>query len=68
MKLRIRKDLCCGAQLCTHVAPDLFRLDALGYNVSDGDEVPAGDEELAKQAARSCPEGAISLDRRQDNG
>jgi ferredoxin len=41
---------------------ELFRLDELGYNASDGDEVPAGKEEKARMAAASCPEGAISLE------
>ena len=62
MKITVRKDLCCGAQLCTQIAPRLFRLDALGYNDSDGDVVPAGQEELARKAAGSCPESAIRLD------
>ena len=62
MKIRIRADLCCAAQLCTQIAPDLFRLDELGYNASDGDEVPPGKEEKASRAVASCPEGAISLE------
>ena len=62
MKIRIRADLCCAAQLCTQIAPELFRLDELGYNASDGDEVPAGKEEKARRAAASCPEGAIAFE------
>lgn len=61
MIIRIRQDLCCAAQLCTQNEPDIFRLDALGYNASDGDEVPQGKEDEARKAARSCPEGAIGL-------
>jgi ferredoxin len=59
MKIVVRKDLCCAAQLCLQSAPDLFRLDELGYNDSDGDEVPAGREHDAREAARACPENAI---------
>ena len=61
MKFAIRQDLCCAAHICTRMAPDLFRLDDLGYNVSDGDPVPQGREEDARRAAKGCPEGAISL-------
>jgi ferredoxin len=61
MKIRVKQDLCCAAQLCTQNAPGIFRLDELGYNVSDGDEVPAGKEAEARQGARSCPEGAIGF-------
>lgn len=59
MKISIRKDLCCAAQLCIQTAPDLFRLDELGYNDSDGDEVPPGREAEAREAARACPENAV---------
>lgn len=61
MKISIRKDLCCGAQLCVLAAPDLMRLDALGYNDSDGDEVGPDLEAMAEAAAAACPESAIKL-------
>jgi ferredoxin len=62
VKIVIRKDLCCGAQLCIQAAPGLYRLDALGYNDSDGDEVPAGQEEKARESAALCPESAIGFE------
>ena len=62
MKIRIRRDLCCGAQLCIHIAPNVFRLDDLGYNDSDADDVPSGEEAKAKEAASACPEGAIDIE------
>ena len=62
MKIKVKQDLCCAAQLCIQVAPDLFRLDELGYNDSDGDIVPKCREDDARQGADSCPEGAISLE------
>ena len=62
MKIRVRADLCCAAQLCILASPDLFRLDDLGYNASDGDKVSEGREDDARRGAESCPEGAISLE------
>lgn len=62
MRIGIRKDLCCGAQLCILAAPELMRLDELGYNACDGDEVPQGQEETVEAAARACPESAIRLE------
>jgi ferredoxin len=62
MKIRVKPDLCCAAQLCVLAAPDLIRIDDLGYNVSDGDRVPKGSEDGARRAAESCPEGAIELE------
>ncbi len=61
MRIRVKGDLCCGAQMCVLSAPDLFRIDDLGYNDSDGDEVPAGQEDAARAAANSCPESAIDF-------
>ncbi len=61
MKIGIRKDLCCGVQLCRQIAPDLFRFDGAGYNDSDGEEVPQDRQVLAERAAGACPESAISL-------
>ena len=61
MKIRIRKDLCCGAGLCVQTAPGVFRLDGLGYNASDGNDVPPGMHKAAENAARTCPERAIEL-------
>jgi ferredoxin len=59
--IRVRKDLCCGTRLCIRTAPGVFRLDAQGYNQSDGQPVPEGKEELARKGAATCPESAIEL-------
>ncbi len=62
MKIRVKTDLCCGAQMCLLSAPDLFRIDDVGYNDSDGEDVPVGQEEAASAAAKACPENAISFE------
>jgi ferredoxin len=62
MRIIVKRDLCCAAQLCRKVAPDMFRFDDLGYNDSDGDTVLPTMAALAKRAARACPERAISFD------
>jgi ferredoxin len=59
--IRVRRDLCCGAGLCVQAAPQVYRLDALGYNASDGDVAPAGQEAQARAGAAVCPETAITL-------
>jgi ferredoxin len=61
LTIRVSKDLCCGAQLCVGIAPMVYRLDPQGYNASDGDRVPAGQEALAERGMRACPEQAIRL-------
>lgn len=62
MKIRVKPDLCCGAQLCIQAAPDVYELDDMGYNASDGQTVPAGLEEQARKGAEVCPESAIELE------
>jgi ferredoxin len=61
LTIRVSKDLCCGAQLCAAIAPEIYQLDHLGYNASDGVVVTAGQQALAKRGMRACPEEAISL-------
>jgi len=44
------------------IAPDSFQLDDIDGSASPiGDAVPADQEELVREAARSCPERAIRL-------
>lgn len=43
------------------IAPRVYRLDALGYNDSDGDVVLPQNEEDARRGAMACPEDAIDL-------
>jgi ferredoxin len=62
MKITVKRDRCCGAQRCIQFAPDVYRLDALGYNCSDGDTVPPAMEDDAKRGAMACPEDAIHLE------
>ena len=62
LKIRVKNDLCCGAQLCVQVAPGVYHVDELGYNASDGDSVPSDKEAEAKLGASSCPESAIQLE------
>ena len=53
---------CQGHTLCAMIAPDSFRLDDIDGSASPvSDVVAAGQEELVREAARSCPERAISL-------
>ena len=55
MKITVKADLCCGAQLCIQAAPDVYELDDMGYNASDGQQVPPGMEDQARKGAGSVP-------------
>ena len=59
LEIRIDRDACAGARACTLLAPHTFAVDeARKAVVTD----PAGDPDpLIRDAARSCPNFAITL-------
>jgi ferredoxin len=59
MKIRIERAQCVGNARCHAVAKDLYPLDDDGYIATDGFEVPAGEESIARRGARACPERII---------
>lgn len=62
MKVRVDPNICQGHTLCAMTAPSLFQLsDEDGHASAINEDVPAGQEELAREAARSCPEQAIVI-------
>ncbi|WP_029433973.1 ferredoxin [Blastococcus sp. URHD0036] len=62
MKVRVDGEICQGHTLCAMTAPNLFALsDEDGHAWAINEDVPAGQEELAREAARSCPEQAIVI-------
>jgi ferredoxin len=64
MKIRVSSDLCCGAQRCVAVAPEVYQLRH-GFNAlvgaSEDYVVPEGLEAQAARGARACPECAIKV-------
>lgn len=63
MKLSIRGDLCRGHGRCYYLAEDLLEDDDEGFVTARGQtvDVPADQADDARNAAGSCPEGAITL-------
>ena len=64
MKIRVMADLCCGAQRCRAVAPEVYTLvDGFNSLVGRSDDfvVPPDLEPLALRGAKSCPERAIHI-------
>jgi ferredoxin len=60
MKARVDRDVCVGSAVCTAIAPEVFELDNKGLShVVNPD---AGDEDLLREAAESCPAQAITLE------
>ena len=62
MKVHVDPEKCQGHTLCAMRAPGLFELSEIdGHSSALAGEVPADLEPDALEAARSCPEQAISL-------
>ena len=64
VKIRVSADLCCGAQRCAIVAPEVYSLKD-GYNALVGAAedfaVPDDLRDKAVRGARACPESAIKI-------
>lgn len=54
-------DACVGHGVCESLAPSLFEVGDDGVSHVLVDEVPAGHQEAARSAARSCPALAVEL-------
>ncbi|HEX4894396.1 MAG TPA: ferredoxin [Hyphomicrobiaceae bacterium] len=62
-RLVVDAERCQGHNRCHALAPDLFRIDELGFASVIRDEVPPELLEKARLAVRNCPEFAIRLTR-----
>ncbi|WP_445165309.1 ferredoxin [Mycolicibacterium sp. Dal123E01] len=62
MKASIDDGRCRGHGVCTTVCPEVFAMTDDGYAEAIVDEVPAGLEDSAREAAEACPENAVILD------
>ncbi|MFD0854140.1 ferredoxin [Actinomadura adrarensis] len=62
MQVKVDGSRCQGHTLCAMIAPDAFELDEIdGHSSPVSEVVAAGQEEQVREAARSCPERAISI-------
>ena len=62
MKIRIEKAKCVGNARCAAVAPDIYKLDDVGYIADEEIDVPPGKEAEARRGARACPERIIIVE------
>ncbi|WP_320781245.1 ferredoxin [Streptomyces sp. CRN 30] len=61
MRIEIDKDLCIGAGQCALAAPGVFTQDDDGYSTLVAGKEDGGGDPMAREAARACPVGAISV-------
>jgi ferredoxin len=62
MRVRVDVDKCQGHARCAALAPEVYELDELGYNVTPLSEVAPENEEAARKGAQACPELAITIE------
>lgn len=62
MKVFIDPERCAGHGACVATCPDVFEIGDDGYARVTVDEVPAELSGPVEQAARQCPERAITVD------
>ena len=63
MRIRVDAARCTGHARCAALGPDLYELDAEGFNLLRGSEIecPPELEEQAQRGAEACPELAITI-------
>ncbi len=62
MKVKVDGSICQGHTLCAMAAPKVFQLnDEDGHASPISEDVPVDQEAAAQEAARSCPEQAITI-------
>lgn len=52
---------CCGYSTCHEICPEVFHLDDDGFAYVEQSAVPDAYRDAAERAAKSCPEGAITI-------
>ncbi|MDY6011326.1 ferredoxin [Clostridium sp.] len=62
MKAHVDKDTCIGCGLCTSICPEVFSMDDDGKAVAISGDVPADNQDAAKEAEESCPVSAITVE------
>ncbi|MFC4948277.1 ferredoxin [Pseudonocardia sp. GCM10023141] len=61
MRVRVNREACQGNGRCVAVAPEIYTLDDLGYNVSGEFTITDEQGEAAFRGAAECPERAIHV-------
>ncbi|MFB4309692.1 ferredoxin [Actinomadura sp. GTD37] len=61
MQVSVDPDRCQGHARCWEICPEVFELDEQGHGAAPVGEVPPELQDKARDAARNCPERAITV-------
>ena len=61
MKVKVNKDACIGCGACASICPDVFEINDEGLSVAKVEEVKDELQDEVRDAADSCPTGAIEV-------
>ncbi len=62
MKVKVNKDACIGCGACASICPDVFEINDEGLSVAKVEEVKDELQDEVRDAADSCPTGAIEVE------
>ncbi|NLB79810.1 MAG: ferredoxin [Clostridiaceae bacterium] len=62
MKAWIDRDGCISCGLCASTCPEVFRMDDEDLAEVYVDEIPEEEEDMAQEAAESCPVSVIHIE------
>jgi ferredoxin len=62
MRVSVDSTLCQGHARCWERAPSIFELNDEGHSIVKLNDVDGEDADLAREAAKNCPERAISVE------
>jgi ferredoxin len=62
MKAQVNKDICIGCGACQAIEPDVFELGDDGLAVCKMETIEESKQDDVRDAAESCPTGAIEVE------
>ena len=66
MKVKVNKDACIGCGACAAICDEVFEINDEGLSEAKVEEVKEELQDEVRDAADSCPTGAIEVEEGQD--
>ena len=66
MKVKVNKDACIGCGACAAICDEVFEINDEGLSVAKVEEVKEELQDEVRDAADSCPTGAIEVEEGQE--